>query len=334
MNLNWLIEIDKDSIDRLQFDFPRENTFWQSKWWVKTILKSWNAKKVFLLPHYDGILHLHKAIIVEKREVSMWEFWLFVIWLNRDINDYEDSLVDLCKKENCLFVQIEDLDYEGPSAMDCRFMRSWCYKKFIEPYTAVIDLHKSKEEILAWMKQKWRYNIKRAEKNGVVVKKVKPKDEYIEDFYSLLSETTSRNWFSQNSITYYKKLLKKVHWAHLYLAYYDWKAIAWWIFVKSDETFIYYYWASSSDAKYRNLMAPYLLQWTAILDAKKSWCKIYDFLWVSKPWKKHDKLSWVTSFKSKFTSDIRFVSDSYIYVNKKMKYYLIMFLKLLKSFKK
>jgi len=38
------------------------------------------------------------------------------------------------------------------------------YKKFITPHTAVIDLEKSEEEILANMKPKGRYNIRLAEK--------------------------------------------------------------------------------------------------------------------------------------------------------------------------
>jgi lipid II:glycine glycyltransferase (peptidoglycan interpeptide bridge formation enzyme) len=38
------------------------------------------------------------------------------------------------------------------------------YKKFITPYTAVINLEKSEEEILARMKPKGRYNIRLSEK--------------------------------------------------------------------------------------------------------------------------------------------------------------------------
>jgi len=91
--------------------------------------------------------------------------------------------------------------------------------------------------------------------------------------------------------------------------------------------FLYYYWASTSNKKYRNLMAPYLLQWGAIKIAKKLNNKIYDFLWVSSPGDKSSSLSWVTDFKMKFTSDIREVSKSYIWINKNFKYYIIILLR-------
>ena len=81
------------------------------------------------------------------------------------------------------------------------------YKKFIEPYTIVIDLDVSEEEILAQMKEKGRYNIRLAEKRGVVVEQVKSTKENLEIFLSLFEETLSRDGFSGNSRTYYRNLL-------------------------------------------------------------------------------------------------------------------------------
>lgn len=334
MNLNWVIEIDKDSIDKLKFDFPEENTFWQSKGWVKAILKSEMAEKVFIIPHYDTVIRTHKALIVEKRQVAMWEFGLFALWVNSDLDDYETSLVALCKRENALFVQIEDIDYDWLYDIDTHFMRKGSYKKFIEPWTAVIDLTKSEAEILAAMKPKGRYNIKVARKKWVDVREYEATDKNIDKFYSLLEETTERNNFAQNSKKYFKKFLKKVDWAKLYLAKSNSDVVAGWIFVQRWDAFIYYYGASTSNPNYRSIMSPYLLQMTAILDAKNAGARIYDFLWVAKPSAKGVKLSGVTDFKMKLTNDARFVSDSYIFVNKKLKYALIKFLKFIKSFKK
>ena len=48
-------------------------------------------------------------------------------------------------------------------------------------------------------------------------------------------------------------------------------------------------------------MAPYLLQWYAILEAKKVGFKKYDFLWIA--WDENDKKNswyWITQFKLKF----------------------------------
>ena len=72
-------------------------------------------------------------------------------------------------------------------------------------------------------------------------------------------------------------------------------------------TAVYYYGASSDE--YRNVMAPYLVQWTAIQEAKKRGCETYDFLGVAPPFDGAQDLRddvvdhpWagVTSFKKKF----------------------------------
>jgi lipid II:glycine glycyltransferase (peptidoglycan interpeptide bridge formation enzyme) len=210
-------------------------------------------------------------------------------------------------------------------------MKSWYYKKFITPYTAVIDISLTHEEILSNMKPKGRYNIKLAEKKWIEVREVSKTDENIKLFYDLMLETTSRDWFNWNSLDFYKTFLNSLNNSKLLLAYYEWIVIAWGIFIFDAEVSIYYYWASSWDSKYRNLMAPYLLQWTAIMIAKNSCSKIYDFLWVAWPDDIDSPLAWVTDFKKKFTSDIRFVSESYIFINKVCKYSIINLLKKVKK---
>lgn len=64
---------------------------------------------------------------------------------------------EIAKKEKCLFVQFETISYDGnPDFLECS---KGYYKKFITPYTALIDLSLSQEEILSQMKPKGRYNI-------------------------------------------------------------------------------------------------------------------------------------------------------------------------------
>jgi len=184
------------------------------------------------------------------------------------------------------------------------------------------------------MKPKWRYNIKLARKKGIEVKKVNKIDKNIKIYHDLMLETTSRDNFYWNNLDYYKTFLKENKNAYLLLAYKDETPVAGWIFVDSWETTIYYYWASTSDRKYRNLMAPYLLQWTAIEISKEKWKKIYDFLWIATPDEKDSSLAWVTDFKLKLTKTSREVSKAYIYKNKAFKYALIKLLKKLKKIMK
>jgi len=203
------------------------------------------------------------------------------------------------------------------------------YKKFIPPYTALIDLTQSEEDILAAMKPKGRYNIKLARKKWVVVEQVEKHAWNIEKFYELMSETTSRDKFAGNTLEYYTSFLESLDDTQLFFAYHEGEIIAAGIFVGAWDVMIYYYGASANIK--RNLMAPYLLQWTAIEHAKKRGFKIYDFLWVAGDDEKNSPLAGVTDFKMKLSPEKTYVSDSFIFVNKKMKY---MFIECIRKFKK
>ncbi|MBU1684833.1 peptidoglycan bridge formation glycyltransferase FemA/FemB family protein [Patescibacteria group bacterium] len=163
----------------------------------------------------------------------------------------------------------------------------------------VIDLSVSEEEILAQMKQKGRYNIKVAEKHDV---KVEVSSD-IETFYHLLKKTGERDDFGIHEKEYYQNLLVAMGQnAQLLVARYEDRVVAGGIFVYLDEWGIYYY--GASDSHYRNVMAPYLLQWEAIKEAKKRGCKYYDFLGIAPEGAvKHPWLG-VTGFKKKFGGEV------------------------------
>lgn len=311
-------------------------SFWQTKNWWEMLVKSKQAEKVIYL--WD--------LLIEKRSIWLWKYWLFVLGLDENMKmDFEDELIKLCKQEKCLFVQIETINRIQNAEYRMQKLKLtddwqliihssfklWYYKKFITPYTAIIDLSKSEDEILAEMKPKWRYNIRLAEKKEIIVKEVEKTDENIKMFYDLMLETTSRDRFSGNTLDYYKIFLETIENSSLLIAYNDNFPIAAWIFVFEWKVSIYYYWASTNDDRYRNLMAPYLLQWTAIKKAKKIWSDYYDFLWITTPWDEKSSLSWVTDFKMKFTKDIIYISDSYIWINNIIIFKVLQFIRYIKN---
>ena len=156
-------------------------------------------------------------------------------------------------------------------------------------------------------------------------------EKNIKIFYDLMMETTSRDNFFWNTFDYYKIFLDELPYSKLLFADFEGKIISAWIFVFLENEAIYYYWASTSEKQYRNLMAPYLLQWKAIQIAKEKWIKIYDFLWTAWETEKNSPLAWVTDFKLKFTKQSQKVSESFLFINKKFKYKFIEFLKKLKK---
>lgn len=296
-------------------------SIWQTKSWQEMLLKSKQIEKIIEVDN----------VFIEKRSIWLGQFWLFVLWVNNINSDFLEKVKSLCKIEKSLFIQFETLNYSNDLSIKLEWVDNNYYKKFITPYTAIIDLSLREDEILSLMKPKGRYNIKLAEKKWVIVKEVEKTKENIEIFYNLMIETTSRDNFNWNSLDYYMTFLNSLKESKLFIAFFDDKPISAGIFTFIWEEAIYYYWASTSDINYRNLMSPYLLQWTAICKAKQLWMKIYDFLWVATPWEENSHLRWVTDFKSKFTSNIVKVSDSYIFVNNKIKYNL---LQLLRKFKR
>lgn len=162
-------------------------------------------------------------------------------------------------------------------------------------HTIMIDLSKSEDEILAQMKSKGRYNIKVAKKHAVTVEK----STDIVTFYDLVRTTTHRNKFTGHSKEYYEKFIKNLGTlSSLYLAYYENKPIAGIITTTHGDTCTYYYGASSS--KHRNVMAPFLLQWTAMREAKEHGYKWYDLFGVAPKDEPNHPWLGITQFKERF----------------------------------
>ncbi len=301
-------------------------SIWQTQKWQEMLKKSNQVEKSIYLKEEN--------IFIEKRKINLWETALFILGLNPEkfSEEVEKKLMEICRKENSLFLQIETFSYKQNISLNSKNFKNTHFKNFITPFTAVIDLENSEEDILKNMKPKGRYNIKVANKKEVEVKRVEKSDENIKIFTDLITETAKRDNFMMNSkFDYYKTFLEELDNSELIFAYKDEKVISAWIFTFENEVAIYYYWASTSEKKYRNLMAPYLVQWEAIQSWKEKWCKIYDFLWIATPWVKNDELSWVTDFKLKFTKDTREVSKNYLFVNKKVKYFIMSFLRRLQK---
>ena len=148
-------------------------SIWQTKKWWEMLLASGQAESIFDV----------KWLQVEKRKVWMWEYGLFILWIEKCDLDSEKTikkLVNLCKEEKALFIQVEPMKYT-PCFINFQsdYLKRGFFKKFIMPYTAVINLEDSEEKILKNMKPKWRYNIRLAEKKWVEVKIVKKTNKNI-----------------------------------------------------------------------------------------------------------------------------------------------------------
>jgi peptidoglycan pentaglycine glycine transferase (the first glycine) len=209
------------------------------------------------------------------------------------------KIEEVGRAERAVFLRVEPV---WPLGMPIEWGK-WGFKKAHAHYqpenTLILDLSGSEQEILAQMKPKGRYNIIVAEKKGVTVRVGETEKDWGE-FYNLLKETTSRDGFSGHGLKYYQNMLEKLGKnARLYLAEYEGEVIAGIIVTFFKDTAIYYFGVSGN--AHRNVMAPYLLQWTAIQAAREEGIKYYDFLGVA-PEGAGGEHEWagVTDFKLKF----------------------------------
>lgn len=146
------------------------------------------------------------------------------------------------------------------------------------PDTVLLDLTISEENLLANMKAKWRYNIRLAEKRGVIISEKGRKG--LKTFYSLYEETAKRDGIAIHSHAYYETLFDHSQnypdiSLKLYVAEHEQDILSAIICLFTKDEAVYLYGASSNIK--RNLMSTYLLQWIAIQDAKKFGANTYDF---------------------------------------------------------
>ncbi|MFA5163035.1 MAG: peptidoglycan bridge formation glycyltransferase FemA/FemB family protein [Patescibacteria group bacterium] len=195
--------------------------------------------------------------------------------------------------------------------------------KDIQPsQTIQLDLAKSETELLSAMHPKTRYNIRLAEKKDLEFSQGGAED--FEDFWSLMSTTSERDAFRLHSRDHYQVLLDQSDFIRLFLVRYQGRAVAAGLFSFFADTVTYLHGASANAD--RNLMAPYLLQWELIRQAKAEGYKHYDFYGI-------DAQRWpgVTRFKSGFGGKVLSCPGSYDLVLRPLAYRLYSFLKSLKS---
>ncbi len=200
---------------------------------------------------------------------------------------------EIAKKEGSIFLKTEPSF--SPQILGSDFIKS---EKEIQPsQTVILDITKPEDELLKRMSQKTRYNIKLSQRKGVVAEEAANGDELaIIFFLKLLKRTAEKDNFHIHPEKYYQKMfdfLGKDGSVKLFLAKHRKKIIAAGFFFFFGETAVYLH--GASDYKSRQLMAPHLIQWQAILEAKNRGFKYYDFGGISK-----EKWPGVTRFKKGF----------------------------------
>ncbi len=186
----------------------------------------------------------------------------------------------IAKREKKIFVRAEPLQEIGIGKKS--FSR-------VQPQKTVFSsIEKSSSEILKQFKSSTRYNVRYAQKKGVVVKR----ENNIDDFFNLLQKTKKRQSFNSYPKHYFQELLE-TNSCDLVLAVHKGEVVSGIILIYFGFTVNFLH--SASDYDKRKLNAPAFLRFESIKIAKEKGCKYYDFWGIDEK-----RFPGVSSYKKSF----------------------------------
>ncbi len=188
------------------------------------------------------------------------------------------------------------------------------------PDTVFVDLRPDEAAILAAMKSKWRYNVRLAEKKGVVVEETGLGS--LHDFYALYRETARRDRIALHPEAYYSRLFSLAAERRasgvpgtpdirLFIARHEGLALAAIVTLYRGAEAVYLYGASSDEK--RNLMPAYALQWSAMRAAKAVGCSRYDLFGIPPTDDPGHPMAGLYRFKTGFGGEIAHRAGSWDY---------------------
>lgn len=299
MNLSIKYNLSEKDWDAFAAQIANDGGFLQSWRWGE--FQRGLDRKIFRLAVFDGAKIVALALII-KQEMPLGFSYLYlprgpVIGEGKDRPAILDFLFLAIKKiaraEQAIFLRLDPPWASSRELAGAGFN----FIGSVQPKsTLILDLSKSEEELLAAMKPKTRYNIKVAQKRGIIIKESAASGNDFEDFWRLLQKTSARDRIKSHTKEYYRKMLACPG-VRLVFAELDGQKVAANIMARFGAWEIYLHGASDYD--FRDKMGPYLLQWRMIAAAKKNNCRFYDF-WGA------DAKKWpgVTRFKRGFAPDL------------------------------
>ncbi len=201
-------------------------------------------------------------------------------------------------------------------------------KNIQPPHTRVLDISGDESGMLSRMHHKTRYNIRLAQKKGVEVRcYAEPSSENILEFINLLALASARHGIKAHRNVYYETMLKMLSapsshglYANLCTAYVRNQPIASNIILFFGDTATYLHGGSRDD--YKEMMAPYLLQWESIRRAKEQGHRFYDFWGVAPPGAGEHAWKGITRFKEGFGGEVISYPCAFDVPLQKKRYYL------------
>ncbi len=285
---------NSEHIEWDQFIFKNNGSFLQSYWWGEFQeslgRKTWQIdlgelKALIVkhnLPFKKNYFYCPKGPVIDESAISKKAL----------VNSFFKEVGQIAKKEKSIFLKIEPEENLFKENKKLRLSKNIQPKK-----TIILDINRPINDIYGSFHKKTRYSIRIAQEKGVIVEKAAKDDRQSTAFFlKLLNQTAKRDNFSLYPGEYYEKMIEILgerDIARLYLAKANDKIVSASIIVFFGEVAAYLH--SASDYNFRHLMAPHLLQWEVIKEAKELGFKYYDFWGIDEK-----KMPGVARFKKRF----------------------------------
>ena len=289
----------------------------------RTILNRFPSANFLQSPEYGRMNEiLGCQVIIEEFEGAGWALMIvrnakrgryleipcgpLIDWANeKAMRDVFRKIGEIGRREKCVFVRMRPQLIMNPT--NSAKLEKLGLKKspmhLAAEHTVIIDLSLSEEDLLAGMRRQTRYEVRRAEKLGIVVKTSDSEDDF-KEFHRVQLATAKRQGFVPPSL----KALLAIREAFgdaamIYKAVTgEGEPIAYGLVIK-DGIEGDYYEAASTDLN-RKLPGAYALLWRAMRDLKAAGCERFNLWGIAPAGHPEHRYAGVTTFKTGFSDNV------------------------------
>ncbi len=288
----------------------RPSTFLHT--WSSGELEKHSNREIFRFGVFDSADNLKSVVLAVKVTARRGTFLLCPhgpIIGNENSEQFSDivkviskELIRIAKENKCVFLRVSTSIVASPDRIKA-FKKLGFRNAPIHVHSElswILNITKSENVLLNEMKKNTRYGIRKAERDGIkIVSSTNPED--IEVFWNLHQKTAIYHSFVPYSKDYiYKEFLEfsKTDSARWYFAHYNNEVVSAAMIIFTPWSAFYHHGASLHS--HSSITPSELLQWQAIIDAKKRGCSTYNFWGVIVDDNSHHPWAGLSRFKKGF----------------------------------
>lgn len=215
---------------------------------------------------------------------------------------FRQDIINTASAEKCVFIRVRPQITDTPESRD--IFKSLGFRDapvhLHAELTSQLDITRTEEELLSGMRKSTRYEIRKALNTGIKVTGTTD-ERFIRFFYDLQCQTARRQHFIPFSYEFLHRQFQVFagnKLAILYSAHINTTLLAQAFIIFYGQEAVYHYGAGSPEG--RTFPGAYLIQWTAIKEARKMGISRYNFWGVAPESDMYHRFAGLSVFKRGF----------------------------------